>query len=650
MHKPPNFRVLMMNVILFSAFASIFYFTWKKYPNIFTMIQQQDFSFMPYLFIMLGVHAVVITTISIMFFRKQQSKLADSNLIFAKGVDKEQAFAKTEAFIANSGKPWSSWAYKTALESQIAIPLAQNIKLTQEKSREHVAIYGPTGSGKSSAFFIPILLHAAEFYKGNLDPKSPLHKEKSNFLVTDPKGEICRKTRDALSKNYNVIHFDFTNPVNSATYSLLENCKTPDDVRKLADSILGAEGHDTWTKLSTNLLLAFLFIEFDKPSGPKNMNNVMKLFNETEIDDYEDFFENCDSANALIAWRDLKKTMSGDGYLSSIFATLQSKLLVFGYENVQQITASNSFTVDDLRLRSTVLFVSYPEDDSSTYAPFLASFYYQIFNKAKAHPSVDEGKSDGSGRQITFLLDEFCNVGRIPEFSTLLTTIRSKKMGIVLGIQSTDQIEKVYGPLDARIIQENSKTRVLLSGISGNSAANLQALIGEEEFKQTSNSFAPTNHLTNTSESMGKKHLLSADQIRRLKSFEVIIVSDNLKPIKDYKNYYYMNKIQFFIFKNLPFKQKTNMKIGKALSKLFTIQKRQKKKQKLQAKAEDRKQIKLKENQAKRRDISAEKKPQVLMEDPVLRIQRAETNQQRPRVSEKAERTKRYIQEFEDDF
>ncbi|MDJ1478694.1 TraM recognition domain-containing protein [Bacillus sp. LS15-K4] len=124
-------------------------------------------------------------------------------------------------------------------------------------------------------------------------------------------------------------------------------------------------------------------------------------------------------------------------------------------------------------------------------------------------------------------------------------------MSVILGFQSFGQIQAVYGREKYNIIVENCKTKTIFGGSGGETADFFSKLSGEEEYQAFS--ISSSSNDTSTSQSIQKKAVLSNDQIRRLKSYQVICVSDNLKTFIDDKNYYYLDKFQYFLFKHLPF-------------------------------------------------------------------------------------------------
>ena len=148
-------------------------------------------------------------------------------------------------------------------------------------------------------------------------------------------------------------------------------------------------------------------------------------------------------------------------------------------------------------------------------------------NKLKSHESVNETLGNSYGLPIVFMLDEFANIGVIPEFDKFLATIRSKKMSVEIFLQSFGQLYKTYKDASS-IILENCKTKITMSGVTDQTAELFAKLVGREQYKAVSVSSGDKS--SSASESDQTKEVLSSDDIRRLKTYEMLIISDNLRP------------------------------------------------------------------------------------------------------------------------
>lgn len=551
-----TFRSMMIRFVSICYIFSFMFFFITNNTDFLSQIIDGRFDFVGSLILTFTIHIFLYFFTLKIFFSETRKKLADSAVIPAKFADKEQNFAKSQVlYVRKLLFPRLRNKFYTDVEG---FRISKNIKITKSKAWEHFLLLGSTGTGKSSSVLIPAIF--------DLDNVS--------LIVTDPKGELHRKTKSNLiSKGYEIIHLDFTNPRKSAKYSLLKSCTSHDDVRNLTSAIMGSGGSDanddkTWSDLSKDLLLAFMLAEYDK--GKKDISTVIQNMATVDPKDYDEFFSNKGDA-AKFEYDQFQKTSGADSMISSIFKTIQSKLFGFRLDSVKEINSESTFTADDFRSREkkVALFISYPESKADVLSGYLAPFFEQLFDKIKTHASVDENLGRTDGRSVYFILDEFPNIGRISTIAKDLATIRSKRASVFLLAQSISQIKTVYKE-DYNTIIENTKTKAIFSSTSaGETGDFFMSLMGEEEYKQTSYSSSQESKLS-VSESIQKKATMTKDQLRRMKSYEIVIVTDNLKPIVDDKNYYYMSPIEYFIFKHFPFSVSTNKFISDKVVTLLT--------------------------------------------------------------------------------
>ncbi|GAB6590104.1 hypothetical protein bcgnr5378_64170 [Bacillus cereus] len=531
-------RLFMINIVLVFVVITSFYFTNNIHEEFLKELISLNFEHLFTFLMFFLLQIIPLGFLLYKYFSNRNRRLADSNLLRYKEINREQKRARNSVFSPRNNRYYG--------KDKRAMSISRNVEITTKKSHEHIMLLGPTGSGKSASFFLPNLL--------KLDDVS--------IVITDPKAELHRKSGPTLEKKgYKVLHLNFNNPKRSSFYSLLGNAQSYDDVRKISDAILSnGKEQDEWGKLSKTLLEAFMFHEYDR--GDKNITNVVKNMAKMDMDDevgVEQFFRNS-SEQAYLAFSQYKKTAKGESFVSSVYATIQGKMKVYEYDAVIEVGSKNDFTPGDLRNKKIALFVSYNEDDSDNYSAYLAAFYSQLFSQIKRDRSVDEAFGEATGLPVYFLLDEFANIGKIPSLDVLLSTIRSKKMSMVLGVQSFDQLKKNYKDT-VNVIAENCKTKIVLGGATGESAETFSKLIGEEEY--TNMSVSQGDKSLSTSTSKNKKRIMSADQIRLLKTYELVCISDNLKPFIDDRKYYFFDNISYFLYKYLPFDVQRNDEIIK---------------------------------------------------------------------------------------
>jgi len=412
--------------------------------------------------------------------------------------------------------------------------LSKNLRLTGKKSFEHICLIGPTGSGKSASTFIPNLL--------DLD-------QNSSAVVTDPKGELAEKTAARLIQRGFQILILAPERKQTMSWNLLANCKDEEEVIQLADLIMangGAameqltgtkQGGAEWLSMGSNLFKASLLYEYR--NGLRTVSEAVRNLNKKPMEELESMFESDDYA--LEYWNIFKQSATSENTAASIRSTVSNNTAIFLSKNVQKLTNHKQLSSELLRSKPTVLFIQYPEEKSALYAPVFAPIFSQMLSHIKAQ----------NGCPVYFFLDEFANIGRIGGIDNLAATIRSRKMSLLLGIQSIKQLEKNYGRNDAIALMENLKTKIFLPGISGDTAKYASDLAGQTEMKTLSTSYGKNSN-TSYSHSTTKRELFSADEIRRMKDETCLLIIENMNPIYDQQMRYYKDK-NLIAYSNLHF-------------------------------------------------------------------------------------------------
>lgn len=442
------------------------------------------------------------------------------------------------------------------LSGKDGFTLSKNIRLSASKSYEHVAIIGPTGSGKSTSFFIPNLL--------DLDGTH-------SAVVTDPKGELHDLTYSYLkSLGYNIIKLEPLNPEqNKFYYNPLLIVEDSTQIREIAQLILtngnksvelstgGSSGGAEWINMSIPLLTAtFAYVkEFGKE---KTINESIDIILQDDLKTMEEKFKKC--SKAYRQFLIFKASSGSERTLSSIKSVLTSNIQLFLDDKIEEFTKSpievnaignpvinmnKVFNPKLLREKPTILFVCVPETKSTYMMPLMSVFYSQV---------LDVCMTIKEGYPILFMLDEFANIGIIPSIANITATARSRRIGLSLGLQGVEQLSRNYGEENASDILNNLKTKVIFSGLTGESAQYVSDLAGVTtiETKSYSTNQGSTNNAQNVisnvfggqnvSRSGVRRELITTDEVRRMDENEVLIIAHNKNPVRDNKNTYYTQK------------------------------------------------------------------------------------------------------------
>ena len=127
------------------------------------------------------------------------------------------------------------------------------------------------------------------------------------------------------------------------------------------------------------------------------------------------------------------------------------------------------------------------------------------------------------------ILDEFANIGQIPNFDKLIATIRSREISASIILQSQSQLKAIYKDA-AEIISDNCDCTLFLSG-RGKNAKEIADVLGKEtidSYNQSENRGAQTSHGLNY-QKLGKE-LMSQDEIATMDGGKCILQVRGVRP------------------------------------------------------------------------------------------------------------------------
>jgi len=281
--------------------------------------------------------------------------------------------------------------------------------------------------------------------------------------------------------------------------------------------------------MSSPLLAASLL--FCKAQGyPLNtISQALKLLISNPISDIELLIKNSNVKEAKEQYNIFKTVTGSEKTASSILITLASSLKLFLDKNVIKTTMKTDFNGKMLRNAKVALFICIPTRKANVYSPLTATIYNQLISQSM----------DYKGKPITWLWDEFANIGLIPSFSNIVSTTRSEIMSFIICLQDLSQLINIYGKSNAMTILNGLKVKAALAGLSDMETLEyISNLCGETQVLSISKS-SNDKHQNSTNMSFQRKRLINADEIRQLGSEEILIIPHNKKVIKDTVNTYY---------------------------------------------------------------------------------------------------------------
>ena len=131
---------------------------------------------------------------------------------------------------------------------------------------------------------------------------------------------------------------------------------------------------------------------------------------------------------------------------------------------------------------------------------------------------------------VNFLLDEFKNIGEIPNFLTILSTSRKYRIGSHVVIQDIGQLKTMYKDGEHETVLANVDTTIFLGSILKEDKEQIQKMLGKTTIRQKSTS--SSNSGLSTSYTPTEVDLMSIDEIGAIndpsknRDDEIVIVRD----------------------------------------------------------------------------------------------------------------------------
>ena len=391
---------------------------------------------------------------------------------------------------------------------------------------------GGSGSGKSASYVIP-----------------NAYQLLGSYVFTDPKGELYDKTAGYLKqKGYEIKVFNLVNPKKSDGYNPLMHIQNEIDVDIIANTIVKGQARESttadpyWDDMAEMLLKALIyFLLATRPPEEQNLascaelvraannngggNLLTELMNQLPYDH-----------PARMYYKSIE--IAPEKTYGSILSSLQSKLGKFDSKDIADLTSTNTINFEDIGKKKTALFVI-SSDTHTAYDFLLTIFFSQMIQHL-----YDSADLNGGALKVPtyFILDEFANIGKIPDFDKKISTSRSRKISFSVILQNLDQLEAVYEKSHETIIG-NCDTCIFLGSNSQKTVEYFSKELGEKTISRQTISTNADKHMWrqgyNKSDQIMARALMTPDELRRLDNDICIILEKGIKPIKADKYYYF---------------------------------------------------------------------------------------------------------------
>ena len=438
------------------------------------------------------------------------------------------------------------------------IPLTRTESLTMTSRpkdpktarNKNILVIGGSGSGKTRFFVKPSLLQ--------------MH---SSYVVTDPKGQLLRETGKLLAHGgpkrdengkpvrdkrgkvvYEPYRIKVLNTINfskSMKYNPLAYVRSEKDILKLVNVIITntkgdgeKSSEDFWIKAERLLYCALIgYIWYEAETEEKNFITLLELINACEArEDDETYKSPVDILFDELAQAQpehfavkqyVKFKMAAGKTLKSILVSCGARLAPFDIKELRDIMTEDELELDTMGDRKTALFLIMSDTDT-TFNFVIAMLQSQLFNLL-----CDKADDLYNGRlpvHVRCLLDEFANIGQIPNFDKLIATIRSREISASIILQSQSQLKTIYKDA-ADTIVGNCDVTLFLGGKEKSTLKEISELLGKEtidSLSQSENRGAQTSHGLSY-QKLGKE-LMTQDEIAVMDGGKCILQLRGVRP------------------------------------------------------------------------------------------------------------------------
>ncbi len=409
-----------------------------------------------------------------------------------------------------------------------------SLKLSERESFQNVCVIARVGAGKTSRYIIPNVIERAKY--------------PCSVIVNDPKGEVYEATSGYMAKHgFRVIVIDPEHPDRSHRFNPLEEARDSIELDQVAQILIQAgKGNasqggkdDFWSQGAVRFVAVFLACLRNAGRVNPAHNTLANLYYL-----FQNFGDDGSKLDAFMArysvdpdnptdrrlWNEWQGVLTGnkEGVQSFVLNAITA-LAAMRQENLARVTSESSFSLDSLRTEKTVIYFTTPAQHQAYYSFLTSLFFRSVFNALMRKTPPKDKRTPYLPAYV--LYDEFGH-STIPDFVSTANTIRGYRVSLSIVLQSIAQLSARYGRDTAQSIQGGMGTAIAYAGSDPETAAHFERVIGRTRVYQYQDPTAGGGHsATAHIEQYREQNLMNANEIRTMRSEDVLIVSGNQDPV-----------------------------------------------------------------------------------------------------------------------
>ena len=412
-------------------------------------------------------------------------------------------------------------------------------------NRNVFMVAGPS-AGKSATFVIPLIMQVMRRGESAIisDPKSEL------FKICSELGKLLKYEVRIL--NLNPMFLDNSDPCNFMSY-------VGDDIDKaqvmsnaiISNTTMGDSMFDFWTEGPLNLLQAVILrinAGTDYLPGEKNLPMLFTYLTQNSLDQIEADFENLPSNHPATAPFLIFKD-GEDKVKKQVLQGLRIKLKLFNSVKLKKILSRTEGGIDILNPgRKRCLYFVGSNDQDASMSPVVSLFYTLLYQELVRY--ADMRSDQQLPITVHMVLDEYANMGTIPDFEKKLSTVRSRNIVTYIICQDINQLKEKHPRETWRTVLNDCDYYMMLktndqptmewwSQMAGDQTINVK----NRSYYRGKTDMIGLHNAEKVTEGIGTRKLYTEHEIRTLKEDEVLLLVSQRNMIK----------LKTFFWKNHPY-------------------------------------------------------------------------------------------------
>lgn len=331
----------------------------------------------------------------------------------------------------------------------------------ETRRNNNVLVVGTTGAAKTRTVITPNLLECV-----------------GSYVVTDPKGNLYCQWGDYLkTRGYRVVRLSFIHPEKSVHYNPLNYVTTTQQIQQLSSVLINKNksGHADpfWDDSSLMLLNSLIAYVKECPGvlpAEENFHAILELLrmagrgNSIRKDSVlsqamENLHEYNEKSWAYKQFQNVNQ--SPDKTFDTIIATTIAKFCSMDTDELAEMMQDDEIDIISIGQQKTAVFVEVSDSDRSMDA-LINLFFTQTMNQLCIYAD-EECENNQLPVPVRFFMDDFATNCKIENFENMISNIRSRKISVILILQSLSQLENSYGQ-SAHTIVDDCDTLIYMGG------------------------------------------------------------------------------------------------------------------------------------------------------------------------------------------